>query len=311
MFVERVRTDERRVIICDLAPEALPPLLEEKRIRTVPYVVAELAEAAPVFRANFRRMQDANDHYKRLIKKKGEVLHRLKMYVRHARRVLDKRVLRGDASDGSLLFYEWTPQGGWPKTVSQMQWIMAAKHLVEGDPHAVGNGYSPLVEPRADEIKVLYEQAWDLSVEVDRQKDKLRALERKQEPVRKDLDVILRRLKSMIISETCNKTQVWRIMLKAAGFVIRYHKQPPEESIVITETNATADPGQPIPRIASDSPPSGISEHQETMLRSERQEPASESPSIPSMSLRSKASIKVSTGKTKQRLRKRKKGKEP
>lgn len=231
MFVERVQSDEQRAFICKTAPEKLPSLLESQGLRMAPLVLADLHRDSQSFLARYKIVIDKTLHLRRLVAEKTEIMEALMVYVRHARQILEKRVVRKEINKHDLTCYGWRAGPGWGKTTSHRNWIDGAFALVKGDAYAVKEGQKPLVEPAAFEIKALADRAFQLRDRGLALETELRELETLQKPVRRELDLQIRHLKSLIIRETRHDRGIWKILLRAAGYQIRYHTQEKEPEL--------------------------------------------------------------------------------
>lgn len=229
MYIEKVQSDRRRAIICKAAPERLPSMMAKVGLVMSPHVVEAIKVESQPFLARYEEVLKKMAEVKALDAEKIETIKRLKLYVRHSWSVLDKRVLRGEIKAHDLPLYGARKGSKWEQASTYTQWISAARDLVRGERIGIEKGIEPLSEPKAFELETLYKHARKLIARADSLSNDLLELEHQQRPVRKELNQLINELRKMIVLETRNNTTVWRVLLRAAGYNIRYHKQTKEE----------------------------------------------------------------------------------
>ena len=241
MYVERLRSDEARMKVCICAQQKLPSLLEKTNMHIVTHVLDDLKKESSDFMARFKTIRKKEAERRHFVERKKEVMANLKVHVRQGRQTVENRIVREAVPKVSLIHYR---DRVWSKPRSYPDWIDAAATLVAGDAHAVKAGYRPMAEPTAGEIDAACKRAVKLQHKTENLQGQIDELENLQKPDRKNLDIILRKLKSLIIAESGHNSKIWRVLLRAAGYTIRYDTQLKEEDTLPETLTGNTQVGQ-------------------------------------------------------------------
>ncbi len=191
-----------------------------------------LTKFIPVFEKRINEINALLSKRSKEVHESSEAFSKMETCIRDMWEVLRRRVNREDQPAQVLTYYALTLDGLTPKPTTYDQWYTLAGKMVDGDAKAVADGYPPMQNPSAEDLKGALEKA---RADRDDISEADRAYDRAQEGVEEmrvkadelindvmdDLRYFLRKM---------DKASQRRIM-RSYGVVFRYFKGEPEDEM--------------------------------------------------------------------------------
>ena len=123
-------------------------------------LVQTIDEFIPPFEKRFNIITSYKSRRSKEIMESTETLETLMIYVRDMWNGLKRRVRRLNQPAQVLTLYGLPMNGHVPNPTNKEIWFIKAKELINGDKVAVEQGYPPMSNPSAEELKEIFERAW-------------------------------------------------------------------------------------------------------------------------------------------------------
>ncbi len=112
-----------------------------------------MSALSPVFEEALQKVTEKLSLREKGIREQNEKLEQLKKIVRDFCVVLQRWVERMHLPPSVFAYYKLTLSGRSPNPTRREEWVSIGKQLVRGDGHAVAKGFSPMLNPSAEEVK--------------------------------------------------------------------------------------------------------------------------------------------------------------
>ena len=201
-------------------------------------VVTKLNEIKPNFNKLFENVKNSLSDKEKEIREKNQSIDKLHDFTRDFWSVAKRRAIRLDQPAEVLTKYGLPLSGDTPKLKNEGEILAAAKFIVKGDASLVENGFPAMLNPSAEEISEVLEQA-------EKERDDISPADRTYNIFQKEIrslsvpvDVLIRDIADHILFAIRKETASnQRRIMRTYGFEYRYLKnEPQEEDVVDTES---------------------------------------------------------------------------
>lgn len=131
-----------------------------------PLTLDQISVLMPKYEAAILEEDSRLAQREKAILKQTVSMETLKKHIRDFWVVLRRRRKRLKQPPSLLMYYKLTLKGISPNPTRNSEWLSIARKLIQGDFNAVKGGYSPMLNPSADEVKAAFQAARSDVVEV-------------------------------------------------------------------------------------------------------------------------------------------------
>lgn len=191
-----------------------------------------LTKFIPVFEKGINEINALLSKRSKEVNESSEAFSKMETCTRDMWEVLRRRVNREDQPAQVLTYYELPLDGLTPKPTTYDQWYTLAGKMVDGDAKAVADGYPPMQNPSAQDLKEALEKARaerndisDADRNYDRAQEEVEEMRIKADELITDVMDDLRYFLRKMYKES------QRRIMRTYGVIFRYLKGEPEDEM--------------------------------------------------------------------------------
>jgi hypothetical protein len=207
---------------------------EEENNETPGLIPAELVDRGkllfPVFDQKLSKINSLLSQRSREVSEKQKALTELNMWTRDFWEVLRRRTVRLDHPVQVLTHYQLPLNGITPKLSKEKDMLEIAQRVVDGEATAVAEGYPPMANPSAVELKRILDKAWKEVNDVPKADEAYDNAQEEIADLRNEVDELIRDIYDYMGFNLRKKDPASRRrIMQNYGFSFRYLKGEPND----------------------------------------------------------------------------------